>query len=161
MEGMGLSKSDMAVILCKHQSSVYRELNRNGDCGVYTGSGAQALSAQRRPGSRPSPKLGNPALTGEIPNLFKRDQSPEQISGRLAVLYPEEPEMRASTSAVCACLYGETAKDPSLKEHFRQNRAAGRGRKTAGGSYRTVFPSANARKPLKRSPGRATGKATP
>ncbi|MDR1232035.1 MAG: IS30 family transposase, partial [Spirochaetaceae bacterium] len=58
MEGMGLPKSCAAAIPGKHPSSIYRELNRNGDCGIYTGSGAQALSVQRRLDSRPSPKLG-------------------------------------------------------------------------------------------------------
>jgi IS30 family transposase len=62
MEGMELSKSDMAVILGKHPDSVYREMNRNGDCGIYTGSGARALSVQKRLDSRPSPKLGSPTL---------------------------------------------------------------------------------------------------
>jgi IS30 family transposase len=129
MEGMGLSKSDMAVILGKHPGSIYRELKRNGTDGVYTGSGAQALSVQRRLETRPSPKLGSPALTGEILNLFKGDLSPDQISGRLGILYPEEPEMRASPSAIYTCLYGETAKDPALKERFRQKQAKPRLRK--------------------------------
>jgi IS30 family transposase len=131
MEGMGLPKSCAAVILGKHPSSVYRELCRNSTGGVYTGNEAQALSAQRRLETRPSPKLGSPALTGEIINLFKEGLSPEQISGRLGVLYPEEPGMRVSTSAVYTCLYGETAKDSSLKEHFRQKQAKPRRRKGA------------------------------
>jgi hypothetical protein len=87
MEGMGLPKSDMAAIPGKHPGNVYRELNRNGDCGVYTGGGARTLSAQRRLDSMPSPKLGSPAPTGEIIRLFKEDLSPDRISGRFGVLY--------------------------------------------------------------------------
>jgi IS30 family transposase len=129
MAGMGLSKSGMAVILGKHPSSIYRELNRNGDCVAYTGSGAQALSVQRRLESRPSPKLDSPALAQEIIRLFKEGLSPERISGRPGVLHPEELEMRVSTSSICACIYGKTAKDPALKEHFRQKQAKPRLRK--------------------------------
>ncbi|MDR1231585.1 MAG: IS30 family transposase [Spirochaetaceae bacterium] len=39
--------------------------------------------------------------------------------------------MRASASAIYTCLYGETAKDPALKEHFRQKQAKPRLRKGA------------------------------
>jgi IS30 family transposase len=38
MEGMALPTSYRAVILGKHPSSIYRELNRTG--GVYTGNEA-------------------------------------------------------------------------------------------------------------------------
>ena len=41
MEGMGLHKCFMAVILGKRQSSIYREFNRNGSGGVYTGNEAR------------------------------------------------------------------------------------------------------------------------
>jgi IS30 family transposase len=39
--------------------------------------------------------------------------------------------MRTSTSAIYTCLYGETAKDPALKERFRQKQAKPRLRKGA------------------------------
>jgi IS30 family transposase len=63
MEGMGLPKSYQAVILGKHPSSIYRELDRNRTCGVYTGKEAHEASAQRRLEAKPSPKLDDPALT--------------------------------------------------------------------------------------------------
>ncbi|MHB9296077.1 putative transposase, IS30 family [Pillotina sp. SPG140] len=59
----------------------------------------------------------------EITTLFKKDLSPEQISGRLGVVYPEQSEMQASTSTIYTHLYQETAEDKSLKEHFRQKHA--------------------------------------
>jgi IS30 family transposase len=58
--------------------------------------------------------------------LFKQDLSADQISGRLAALYPEQREKQASTSTIYACLYGETARDPMLKGHFRQGQAKAR-----------------------------------
>jgi IS30 family transposase len=128
---MGLPKSYMAVILGKHQSSIYRELNRNRTGSVYTGQEAQQASAQRRLDNKPSPKLDDPALTREIMRLFKQDLSADQISGRLGALYPDRPEKQASTSTVYTCLYGEPAKDPALKEHFRQKQAKPRKRKGA------------------------------
>jgi IS30 family transposase len=61
--------------------------------------------------------------------LFKQDLSPDQISGRLEVLYPFQPEKQASTSTIYTCVYRETAKDPALKEHFRQKQVKPRKRK--------------------------------
>jgi IS30 family transposase len=49
MEGMGLPKSFMSVILGKHHSSIYREFNRNGSGGERTKTvGEQAESKNRR-----------------------------------------------------------------------------------------------------------------
>jgi IS30 family transposase len=73
----------MAVILGKHQSTIYREFSRNGSGGVYTGNEAQKTSEQRRRDNKPSPKIGGRALMNEITALFKKDLSPDQISGRL------------------------------------------------------------------------------
>jgi IS30 family transposase len=133
MEGMALPKCFMSVIFGKHLSSIYRELNRNGSGGVYTGNEAQAASAHRRLESKPSPKLDDPMLTREIMKLFKQDLSADQIAGRLKVVYPEQLEKQASPSTIYTYLYRETAKDPALQEHFRQNRGSGRGRKTVAG----------------------------
>jgi IS30 family transposase len=102
----------MSVILGKHQSSIYRELNRNGSGGVYTGKEAQATSEQRRQENKPSPKTDNDALMKEITALFKKELSPDQIAGRLKVQYPDQPKKQASTSTIYKHIYQETAKGP-------------------------------------------------
>jgi IS30 family transposase len=129
MEGMALPKTYISVILGKHQSSIYRELNRNRTNGVYTGNEAQTLSVQRRLETKPSPKLDDPALTREIMRLFKQDLSADQIAGRLRVHYPDRKEQQASPSTIYTAIYRETAKTPSLRVHFRQNQAKPRHRK--------------------------------
>jgi IS30 family transposase len=98
---------------------------------VYTGTEAQAASEQRRLEHKPSPKTDDEALMREIVALFKKDLSPDQISGRLQVEHPGRPGKRASTSTIYQQLYEETAKDPSLKEHFRQKQAKPRRRNGA------------------------------
>jgi IS30 family transposase len=95
---------------------------------VYTGAAAQAASVQRRLDNKPSPKL-DPALTREIMRLFKQDLSPDQISGWLGVVCPEQPEKQTSMAAIYTYLYGETAKDPAPGEHFRQKQGKPRHRK--------------------------------
>jgi IS30 family transposase len=131
MEGMRLPKSFMSAILGKHHSSIYRELNRNGSGGVYTGAEAQVASEQRWLENKPRPKTGDEALMREITGLFKKDLSPDQIVGRLRVKHPGQPEKQASASTIYQHLYEETAKDPSLKEHFRQKQAKPRRRSGA------------------------------
>jgi IS30 family transposase len=128
MAGMGLPKNYMAVILGKHQSTIYREFSRNGSGGVYTGNEAQAASEQRRLDNKPCPKTGDYALMNGITVLFKKDLSPDQISGRLRAEHPDEPEKQASTSTIYKHVYQETAKDPALKAHFRQKQAKPRKR---------------------------------
>jgi IS30 family transposase len=133
MKGMTLPKCFISVILGKHVSSIYRELNRNGTDGVYTGNEAQALSIERCLETKPSPRLDDHALTRDIVSLFKQDLSADQISGRLGIRYPDQRERQVSTSTVYTCLYGETAKAPALKEHFRQQQAKPRRRKGTKG----------------------------
>jgi IS30 family transposase len=128
MEGMGLPKSYRSVIVGKHHSSIYREFNRNGSGGVYTGAEAQAASEQRRLDTKSNPKTGDDALMREISGLFKKDLSPDQISGRLRVKYRDRPGKQASPSTIYRHIYEETAKDPLLKEHFRHKQAKPRKR---------------------------------
>jgi IS30 family transposase len=129
MEGVGLPKCYEAVILGKRLSSVYRELDRNSSGGVYTGNEAQKASVQRHLENKPSPKLDDSALTKEIMRLFKQDLSADRIAGRLEVLYPGQEGRQASTSTIYTCLYEETAREPTLKEHFRQGQGKPRKRK--------------------------------
>jgi IS30 family transposase len=67
MEGMGLPKSFMSVILGKHQSSIYREFNRNGSGGVYTGAEAQAASDKVSSGENNAGQTGGHAEQGGCP----------------------------------------------------------------------------------------------
>jgi hypothetical protein len=72
--------------------------------------------------SKPSPKRDGCALTREIMSLFEKDLSHDRISSRLGALRPDQKEKQASTSTVCACLYGETAKAGERKDRRGQMR---------------------------------------
>jgi IS30 family transposase len=87
-----------------------------------------AWRRQRRPkGSRLS---GNPRLRAEVQGMLRRRYSPEQASGRLKVLYPDDPSMRASHETIYQSIYvyprGELRKE--LKASLRTGRAARRPR---------------------------------
>jgi IS30 family transposase len=96
MVGMRLPKCCIAVILGKHHSSVYRELARNSEQGLYAGAEARQQAEQRHLESRGRPKMDNAPLMATVKDWFKKDYSPDQIAGRLPVEYPQQEIGRAS-----------------------------------------------------------------
>jgi IS30 family transposase len=87
---------------------------------------------------KPSPKLDDPALTQEIMRLFKQDLSPDQIAGRLGILYPARKEKQASPSTIYTGIYRETERDPKMRVHFRQQQTKPRHRKGAPDCRRQI-----------------------
>jgi IS30 family transposase len=71
--------------LGKHLSSVYRELVRNSEQGLYSEDAAQLQAEQRRAQSKGSPQMDNHPLMATVKAWFKKDYCPEQIAGQLVV----------------------------------------------------------------------------
>ncbi len=88
-------------------STISRELRRN----AHPGSGDyRPWAAQRRAARRRSrPKRGkiaqNPRLREAIADGLRRRWSPEQISRRLRLQFPEQPEMRVTHETIYQALY--------------------------------------------------------
>jgi IS30 family transposase len=72
----------------------------------------QESAAERREESKPSPTLKNIVLSGIVLAMFKKDLSPEQLAGRLPLLYPADPEIQVSTETIYQYVYHELEKDP-------------------------------------------------
>jgi IS30 family transposase len=138
MAGMRLAKCYIAVILGKHLSSVYRELARNSEQGLYAGAEAHQQAEQRRLDSKGRPKADNAPLMNTVKEWFKKDYSPDQIAGRLKVEYPQQAEMRVSPETIYGYLYQEITEEPELKGHVRHPRSEGKGR---GGTKALGGPS--------------------
>jgi transposase, IS30 family len=103
----GLSLRQIAARLGRSPSTVCRELARNADprTGGYQPERAHRLAweRQRRPkGSRLS---GSPRLRREVQQLLDKRYSPEQVSGRLKVLYPGEAAMQVSHETIYQSIY--------------------------------------------------------
>jgi IS30 family transposase len=104
-EGLGVRQ--IAVKLGRSPSTVSRELRRNAHPGSadYRPWAAQRRAARRRA----RPKLGklaqNPALRAEIASGLRRRWSPEQISKRLRLRFPDRPEMHVTHETVYQALY--------------------------------------------------------
>ncbi len=102
-----VSIRQIAARLGRSPSTVSREVRRN----AHPGSGDyRPWAAQRRAaGRRARPKTGkiaqNSALRLFIADGLKRKWSPEQISRRLILKFPDRPEMRVTHETIYQALY--------------------------------------------------------
>ena len=119
-------------------STVSREVCRNSVRGVYRAHLAEweALARARRP------KPAKLAVCGElrewVAGKLSLEWSPEQISARLKVEFPDRPEMRVSPETICQSLYvqGRGALRRELARHLRTGRDVHRPRRAVDGRGR-------------------------
>jgi transposase, IS30 family len=103
----GCSMREIARRTGRAPSTISRELGRNADprTGAYQPerAGRLAWDRQRRP--KASKLAGDPVLRGRVQQLLDRRYSPEQVSGRLKVAYPDDPAMRVSHESIYQSIY--------------------------------------------------------
>lgn len=122
------SVREIARRIGRAPSTVSRELARNRDdrSGHYLPHHAhtQAWRRQRRP--KPSKIASHPRLRAWVQYLLKQRLSPEQVAGRLGVLFPDDGSMRISHESIYQSLYvyprGELTRE--LKAHLRRGRTS-------------------------------------
>lgn len=122
----GLSMRAVAAQLGRAPSTISRELARNrGPSGHSQPERADRLAwvRQRRP--KPSKLAGNPQLAAKVQTLLDRRFSPEQICGRLKLLFADNPSMQISHESIYQSIYvyprGELRHE--LKAALRTGRA--------------------------------------
>jgi Helix-turn-helix domain len=112
MKQQGVSVRAMARALGRPASSVSRELARN-TCPVrgYASVHAQAVSSSRRAAARP-PHKPDPqgALWRIVLSLLDWKWSPQQISGTLKRMWPDDPSMRVSHETIYNAIYDALAR---------------------------------------------------
>jgi transposase, IS30 family len=129
---LGLSRRQIAARLGRHPSTIGRELDRNADprTGAYQPERAHRLAWQRQRRPKPSKLARSPALRAEVQGLLDRRYSPEQASGRLQVLHPDDPAMRVSHETIYQSIYvyprGGLKRE--LQAHLRSGREVRRRR---------------------------------
>jgi transposase, IS30 family len=103
----GLSMRQIAARLGRSPSTVSRELARNADprAGGYQPERAHRLAWERQRRPKPSRLSQHPVLRARVQQMLDRRYSPEQISGRLKVLFPDDPEMRVSHETLYQSIY--------------------------------------------------------
>ena len=119
-------------------STVCREVRRNGVGGVYRAHLAEreALERARRP--RPAKLAVNDELREWVQAKLMGNWSPEQVSARLVLEFPDRPEMRVSAETIYQSLYvqGRGALRRELARHLRTGRQMRRPRRAAGADGR-------------------------
>lgn len=100
----------IARILGKHNSSVNREIARNSPNGFYLSRYAEIVSRNRRSSTEPCPKRDNKALMQVIEARINKDHSPEQITGRLRLEYPDSPAICHSLLKILIIKYQKCCK---------------------------------------------------
>jgi transposase, IS30 family len=133
----GLSQREIAGRLGPGRcaSTVSREVARNSVGGVYRAHLAEreALARARRP--KPAKLAVHGELREWVAGRLALEWSPEQVSARLAVEFPDRAEMRVSAETICQSLYvqGRGALRRELAAHLRTGREVRRPRRAAGG----------------------------
>jgi IS30 family transposase len=87
----GKSKREIAELIGRDRSTVYRELKRNMGRRGYRPKQAHRLASERRRASRRSHKLDNPDAHRYVQERLEKYWSPEQIAGRVRRDFPRSP----------------------------------------------------------------------
>jgi len=97
----GGSVRAIAAQLGRSPSTISRELRRNGAAGGgYLASSAHAMAYHRASRPKPAKLAVNLALRAKVEHDLEKKYSPEQITGRLRVEFPDDPEMRVSPETI-------------------------------------------------------------
>lgn len=130
----GESFEGIAARLGFHRTSIWREVNRNGGRNGYRALAADQRAYDRAKRPKPSKLSGSSRLRRVVRRWLERDFSPQQISARLRVDYPNDLEMRISPETIYQSLYvqsrGRFRKD--LTRHLRTGREKRKPHSSAG-----------------------------
>ncbi|CAB5161442.1 hypothetical protein D3OALGA1CA_5079 [Olavius algarvensis associated proteobacterium Delta 3] len=105
----GLSYREIGRRLGRHHTTISREVTRNrhplDEDAVYWHESAQDWANARTYRPRHVPKRSNRRLIAYVNKKNQHDWSPEEISGRLPIDYPNSKRMRISHETVYQWIY--------------------------------------------------------
>jgi IS30 family transposase len=127
LKAIGFEVEIIARFLCKHPSSLYRELARNTSQGLYISGKAHKKAQQRRKINRPSPVRHNKRLMKCVEKLLRNEYSPDEIVGRIK-LENQHPDWHISHETIYQHIYTEVKKGNDLRPYLRQGRKCRRKR---------------------------------
>jgi IS30 family transposase len=132
LHDLGWSIRKIADRLGRSPSTISRELRRNVHprLGHYLPENAHTMAWRRQRRPKPSKLTANPALRERVQQMLTNRWSPEQVAGRLTVLFPDDKTMRISPESIYQSLYvyprGELTRE--LTAHLRSKRTSRRPR---------------------------------
>lgn len=118
---VGEKNAEIARRLGRHRATVGRELRRNlHPLGMYWPDVAEKLAGARRHAPRFRPVSGDKALMRYVENRIEADWSPQQISGRLAVVGERTlPGRSISHATIYQYLWASKERAARLRGHLR------------------------------------------
>ena len=141
-----LSMRETGRRMGRSASTISRELSRNADprTGQYMPERAERLAWERQRRPKASKLARSPELHETVQKMLARRYSPEQVAGRLPVLYPGDETMRVSHETIYQSIYvyprGELRRE--LKASLRTGRSTRRrrGRQERRGTIAGAIP---------------------
>lgn len=98
------SIAEIAGVLGRHRSTIYRELARNSSAFGYRPEHAQRLHDERHRECGRRSKLNNLSLRLYVTERLMKAWSPDQIAGRLRRECPDQPEHNLTAQTIYAWL---------------------------------------------------------
>jgi transposase, IS30 family len=136
----GESDSEIAGALARDRSTVGREIRAGGGRRAYRALAAERGAQRRARRPKPGKLARSPQLLAAVQAGLERRWSPEQISARLRLEYPDDREMRISHETIYRSLFvqarGELRRQ--LSANLRTGRTKRRARGRADGRGRIV-----------------------
>lgn len=128
MLAQGLSQREIARAIGKDVSSISREIKRNSSAtSGYTPYSAHRTSVARRPRPKTRKIEACPQLKEVIQHGLRQHWSPEQISHKLVLEFPDDQDMRVSHETIYQALYFQAR--GGLKLEIQQAMRTGRTRR--------------------------------
>lgn len=146
----GEKKAQIARILGTHRGTVGRELARNGGRDCYLPQQAQERAAQMAARPKATKLAEGTALRRQVAERLNCRDSPEQISARMRLLFPDDEGMNVSHETIYQALYvqgkGALRHELTVEKALRSGRTSrrptsklpGRGARTWIGADATI-----------------------
>lgn len=116
-----LTQEEIANYIGVHQSTISRELNRNKGKDKYCPMNANKKYKEKRKKSKPKLKIKNIDLMKFIIDKLKIKWSPEAISGKLPLIYPNNSSMRISYNTIYNIIYDDKKNNGELYKYLTIN----------------------------------------
>ena len=133
----GLSQKAISELLGFHPASISREIKRNSVSGKYRARKAQERAEFRRKEIERTHKWDYEKLRRYVIDKTIEGWSPEQISGRLPIDFPDDPKMRISHETIYLTAYADERWGDLLTPYWRLHRKK---RKKRGSAYKNRAP---------------------
>jgi len=127
----GESDSEIAGALGRHRSTVGREIGAGGGRRAYRALAAERKARQRAQRAKPDKLSSSPRLLAVVEAGLERCWSPQQISRRLRVDYPDDGLMRISHETIYRALFVQSRGE--LRRQLSANLRSGRATRRARG----------------------------